>query len=59
MVNPTNKNLECTLLLNFFEKIQAILLYWFAAQQQTSKHRQKKIDWYDVKLGYKKIDWYG
>ena len=33
-----------------FEKIQTILLYWFAAQQRTSTHTLKKIDWYDVKF---------
>ena len=33
-----------------FEKMQAILLYWFAAQQQTSTLRRQKISLFDAKF---------
>ena len=33
-----------------FEKTKAILLYWFAAQQQTSRYRPKKFDLIYVKI---------
>ena len=33
--------------------MHAILLYWFAAQQQTSTSRQQKIGWFDVKFSAK------
>ena len=36
-------NLERALCFWIFEKMQAILLYWFAAQQQTSKLRRQKF----------------
>ena len=33
--------------------MHAILLYWFAAQQQTSTSRRQKIGWFDVKFSAK------
>ena len=30
--------------------MQAVSLYWFAAQQQTSTLRRQKIDFFDVKF---------
>ena len=42
--------LKARTVLQNFEKIQAILLYWFAAQQQTSTLRRQKIGLLYVKF---------
>ena len=33
----------------FIKKMEAISLYLFAAKQQTSRYRQQKFEWIDVK----------
>ena len=42
--------LERALSFKIFEKMQAILLYWFAAQQQTSTLRRQKIGFFYMKF---------
>ena len=42
--------LERALSFKIFEKMQAISLYWFAAQQQTSTLRRQKIGLFYAKF---------
>ena len=49
MVNPYG--VHCVLKL--FKNMQAILLYWFAAQQQTSLFRRQEIGLFYVKCSAK------
>ena len=44
------QSLEHTLRFEIFEKIQVILLNWFAVQQQTSTSRHQKFRWFYSKF---------
>ena len=46
-------NLRVALFFKTFEKTQAILLYWFAVQQQTSTSRGQKFGLFYLKFSAK------